>query len=107
MKKLYTSKTFSKMAGGRRYTPHSTPLDLPLAISYRNHQISLAYFSHFAPLIVLFVMKKQSLERTEGGVAQCPPYTLLTALHLFRDMIIIGKESTIVFRAIDKSVALF
>ena len=33
--------------------------------------------------------------------------TLLTALHLLRDMIIIGKESTIVFSAIDELVALF
>ena len=31
---------------------------------------------------------------------------LLTALHLFCDMIIIGKESTIAFSAIDKLVAL-
>ena len=43
-------------------------------------------------------------------MAQCPPLplnTLLTALHLFRNMIIIGKESTIAFSAIDKLVALF
>ena len=36
-----------------------------------------------------------------------PLNTLLTALHLFRDMIIIGKESTIAFSAIDKLVVLF
>ena len=36
-----------------------------------------------------------------------PLNTLLTALHLFRDMIIIEKESTIAFSAIDKLVALF
>ena len=29
--------------------------------------------------------------------------TLLTTLHLFRDMMIIGKESAIAFSAIDKS----
>ena len=34
MEKLYTSKTFLKMAGGRIHTPHPTPLDPPLAISY-------------------------------------------------------------------------
>ena len=38
-----------------------------------------------------------------GGVGAMPPplNTLLTALHPFRDMIIIRKESTIVFSAID------
>ena len=42
-------------------------------------------------------------------MAQCPPFlnTLLTALHLFCDMILIGKESTIAFSAIDKLVVLF
>ena len=28
------------------HTPHPTPLDSLLAISYRNHQKNLAYFSH-------------------------------------------------------------
>ena len=32
--------------------------------------------------------------------------TLLTALHLFRDMIMTRKESTIAFSAMDKLVAL-
>ena len=36
MEKLYTSKTCLKMAG-RMHTPHPTPLDPPLAISYRDH----------------------------------------------------------------------
>ena len=46
MEKLYTvccigtSKLFLKMAGGRMYTPDSHPT--PLAMSYRNHQKSLA-----------------------------------------------------------------
>ena len=35
-----------------------------------------------------------------------PLNTLLIALHLFRDMIIIGKESCIAFSAIDKLAAL-
>ena len=34
--------------------PSSYPLDLPLAISYRNHQKSLTYFSHLAPLVLFF-----------------------------------------------------
>ena len=37
------------MIGGRMHTSHLSPLDLSLAISYRKHQKSLAYFSHLAP----------------------------------------------------------
>ena len=33
MEKLYKSKTFLKMAGGRMHTPHPTHLDLPLNIN--------------------------------------------------------------------------
>ena len=56
MKKLYTSKTFSKTAGGKRHTPHPTPKGPATEYScksYRNHQKSLAYFSHLAQLILL------------------------------------------------------
>ena len=71
MEKLYTSKTFSKMAGGRRLTPYPSPLNPPLAISYRNHQKSLAYFNHLAPLILFFFAKRQSQkERTGEGVEE-------------------------------------
>ena len=75
MEKLYTSKTFSKMAGGRRHTPHFTPLDPPLAISYKNHQISLAYFSHLAPLIFCYLLLKDRVKRggPEGGVGTMLP----------------------------------
>ena len=52
MEKLYTSKTFLKLPGGRLHTPYSIPLDPPLAISYRNHQKSLSHFSHLAPLFL-------------------------------------------------------
>ena len=47
----YKSKTFLKMADGKMHIPHPTPLDPPLAISYRNHQKIQAYFSHLAPLV--------------------------------------------------------
>ena len=57
MEKLYTSKVFLKMAGERMHIPHPTPLYPPLAISYRNYQKSLAYFSHLAPLILFFYEK--------------------------------------------------
>ena len=43
MEKLFTSKAFLKMTGRRTHTPHPTPLDPPLAISYGNYQKSLAY----------------------------------------------------------------
>ena len=60
MEKFYTPKTFLKMAGGRMHTPHPTLLDPPLAISYRNLQKSLSYFSHLAPLFLLFFTKRKS-----------------------------------------------
>ena len=58
------------MAGGRMHTPHPTPLDPPLAMSYRNHQKSLAYFSYWAPLILFFLLKDRV---KRGGMPQCPP----------------------------------
>ena len=48
------------MAGGRMHIPQPTPLDSFLAISYRNHQKSLAYFSHLAPLVLFLCTKRQS-----------------------------------------------
>ena len=60
MEKLYASKAFLKMAGGRMHAPHLTPLDPPLAVSYENYQKSLAYFNHLAPLVLFFFTKKQS-----------------------------------------------
>ena len=59
MKKLYTSKTFLKMAGGRMHNSHPTPLNQLLAISDKNHSKSLAYFSHLVPLILFFFTKRQ------------------------------------------------
>ena len=44
MKKLYASKTFLKMAGGRMHIPHPTPSDSFRTISYKTHQKNLAYF---------------------------------------------------------------
>ena len=61
------------MAGERMHTTHPTSLSPPLAISYRNHQKSLAFFSHLAPLTFFFFFftKKQS----QGGGAwhNAPP----------------------------------
>ena len=57
------------MDGGRVYTPgpHRTPsLDLPLAMNYRSHQKSLAYFSYLAPLVFSFLLKGR-VKRGGGG----------------------------------------
>ena len=77
MEKLYASKAFLKikMAGGWMYAPHPTPLDPPLAISYRNHQKSLAYFIHLAPVVLFFLLKGRV--KRGRGTAQCPLNTLL------------------------------
>ena len=66
MEKLYTSKAFLKMADGRMHIPHPTPLDPPLAICYRNHQMSLAYFSDLAPLNLFYFTERQS-QKGGGG----------------------------------------
>ena len=67
MEKLYTSKTFSKIAGERMHTPYPTPL----AISYKNYQQNLAYFSHLAPLI-LFVFTKRQSQKGRGHGTMSP-----------------------------------
>ena len=84
MKKLYTSKPFLKMAGGRMHTPHLNPLDPSLAKSYKNHQKILTYFSHFAPLVLFFLTEKQS-QKKGVGMAQClpPPKYALAQNHWF------------------------
>ena len=46
------------------HTPHPIPLDPPLAISYKNHPKSLAYFSYLAPFILFFFTKRQ-LEKSQ------------------------------------------
>ena len=42
------------------------PLDPPLAVSYRNYQKSMAYFSYLAQLILFLFTKRQS-QKGEGG----------------------------------------
>ena len=54
MEKLHTSETVLKIADGGMHTLYPTFLDPPLAISYINHQKSLACFSHLAPLVLFF-----------------------------------------------------
>ena len=59
------------------YSPSSStyPLDPPLAICYKNHQNSLAYFSHLAPLILLFFTIYTRQIESKGGEAwpNAPP----------------------------------
>ena len=70
IEKLYTSTTFLKMSGGRMHTLHPTPppLDPSLAVNYRNHQVSLTYFSYLASLILFFFTKNHS-QKGMGGMA--------------------------------------
>ena len=65
MEKLYTSKTFLRMAGGRMHIPHPTPLDSLLAISYRIHQKNVAYFNHLAPLLLFMCTDKGRVKRRD------------------------------------------
>ena len=84
MEKLYTSKVFLKMASGRMHTPHPTPLNPPLAISYRKNQKSLAYFSHLAPSILFFFAKRHN--QKGGGhntMVLSPKYAPASANVLF------------------------
>ena len=67
MEKLYTSKTFLKMAGGRMHTPHPTPDHKFLHKSSKES----GNFSHLAPLVLFFFTKKQSEEGGYGTMA--PP----------------------------------
>ena len=83
MEKLHrgTSKTFLKMDGGRMHTLHPIPLDLLLAISYRNHQKNLAYFSHLVPLVLFFFTKRQSQKGEGHGAMASPLNTLLIPVY--------------------------
>ena len=48
------------------------PLDPPLAISYKNHQNSLAYFNHLAPLILFCFTKRQIESKGEKTWPNAP-----------------------------------
>ena len=73
--------------------PSSYPLDPPLAISCKNHPNSLAYFSHLAPLILLFFTKRQSQKGGGHGTMARPlntllhrPYQLSSYSQFYRDI---------------------
>ena len=64
MKKLYSSKSFLKMAGDGDALPTSSLGK----INYKSHQKSLAYFSHLATVSYFYLEAK-----SEGGtMAQWP-----------------------------------
>ena len=88
MEKLYTSKTFLKMAGGRIHTPqpHPTPLDPTLATSYRNHQISLVYFSHLAPLVFFVLLKSRVKKRSMNNA---PPSKYASAVKSKKGLLVL------------------
>ncbi len=52
----------------RKHTPHLTPLDPPLAISYRNHQKSVAYMFQSLGTIILFFFTKKRSQKGGGGI---------------------------------------
>ena len=77
MKKLYTSKTFSKTAGGRRHTPHPTlPRSAPGHTLQKPSKESGIFQSHGTINFVDFLLKDKVKRRGpgEGGrMAQRPP----------------------------------
>ena len=77
MEKFYTSKAFLKMVGGRMLTPHPISQYPPLATRHRNHQKSLASFSHLAPLNLFFLTKRQSQKKGGAWPNVHPLNTLL------------------------------
>ena len=85
------------MAGGRMHIPHPTSLDSSLAISYKNHQKSLAYFSHLASSVVFLLTKRQSQKGTGHGTMAPLLNTLLRAG--FRQWEALGYWITLIGRA--------
>ena len=70
------------------HTPQASfyPLDASLVMSYRNHQKSLVYFSHLAPLTFFFFTKRPTQKR--GGA---PLNTLLLPIYLCKVTLLNGK----------------
>ena len=77
---IYIKNIFQNGWWEDMHTPHPAPLDPPLAISYKNHQKSLAYVSHLARLILFFFTKRQSQKERRGAMARRPskdvPYSI-------------------------------
>ena len=113
MKKLYISKSFPKrLVGGGIDTPHPTPppRSAPGHKLQKPSKESGTFQSHGTIYFVNFLLKDKFKRRGPGGGGgggggvrrgwhNALLNTLLTALHLFCDMIITGKESSIAFSA--------
>ena len=67
MAKLYTSKTFSQMAGERMHTPHLISLNSPRAISYKNHQKESGIFQSLGTINFVLFYKRAESKRGVGG----------------------------------------
>ena len=83
MEKLYTTKTFLKMAGGRMHIAYSSPCP---PVSAPGHKLQkalkeLAYFSHLAPLLLFFLLKDRVRKGREHGPMPSLN-TLLTSAYL-------------------------
>ena len=67
--KIVYIKNIFEMANGRMHSLHPTPL----AISYRNHQKSLAYFSHFIGIVNFVLFYKWAESKVGGGAWHYSP----------------------------------
>ena len=76
------------MAAGRMHSPYPPPGFDPRfpAISYGNHQKSVAYFSHLAPLILFIFTKRRS---QKGGTMALPLNTLLFTSVLYSSIVVV------------------
>ena len=82
MVKLYASKTFPKMAGGRMHTPHATPLDPPLAITTKASKES-GIFKSLGTINYIFFTKRQGQKGSPRHNGPPPKYALASADVLF------------------------
>ena len=73
MEKLYTSKAFLKMAGGRMHTPHPTPGSVPGRKLQKPSKESGILQSLGTVNFVLFYKKAQSKREDYGPMPPCPP----------------------------------
>ena len=80
MEKLYTSKTFFKMADGRMHTPHPPPGSVPrYKLQKPSKEYGVPYFSHSAPLVSLFLTRRQSQKGKHGTLP--PPHPKYAAAY--------------------------
>ena len=70
MEKLYTSKTFLKMTGGRMYTPHPTPFGSAPGHKLQKPSKESGMFQSLGTIsFVLFLLKARVKKRGHGTMA--------------------------------------